>query len=159
MNENQYFEEGTGELNQATNDETIRATVIGLIERYAPKKEERLPVVVVLGPDPHISKLLRDHLRQEEVVLIDATAAAEKQQQLFVTSKLLEMLDVLTKHCLPEPMECPAEVLTASTVLPTVAKIKTAGTRFNQFTNNQRCKGPSTHRQFAMIRPPRRGGR
>ena len=31
--------------------------------------------------------------------------------------------------------------------------------KLNQFMNNQRSKGPPVRRQFAMQRPPRRGGR
>lgn len=150
-----------------------------LIERFAPKlaaEESKTLSVLVLGEDngPSLRFLeaVRDIGRERGLDLIVHTAHVELIQEPKSDPRRMALVDtgrVSFAKAIAAVMRDIAHMDVAAEVPEEVGVLqqpqvmsfqqKAKGSSFRQFQSNKRAHGPSQRKQFAQIRPPRRGGR
>jgi len=166
MDPNTYFEEDPEDPRTPTNEFTDQALVEKIIEKHAPKFEvfsdDRVMRVLVLdnGSLPLAAlREIRDLGLEKGLDVVVAEEPTAKREVLIhdgssLASSLLELLkDVRFEE--PVKVSCAVEEAAEQPPAPPKAKLPS----FRQFQNSRHNHGPSTRRQFAQIRPPRRGGR
>lgn len=149
-----------------------------IIEKYAPKLEdsEERPARILLVGDDGMSRAVSVRLRElafergiDIVIPPQTLEEPEREGRRVVVSASASMRlnssalaallgkAIAAQSYAEKIEECYAPDITE----PLVMEYETPKqkTNFRQFEKNQRKYGPPNRRQFAMCRPPRRGGR
>lgn len=184
MNPNEYYaDKDLEDPLVATNEFTDQALVEALLEKHAPtleklEKLEHNPRILIID-DGSVSldtlRLIRElgEVRGLNIVLPEVPvletvremeAKSDRRQMALagtghasiakVLAEVLAKLPVIAPEPAVEVFECAPEKIEQVKAPPKAAKHS-----FKHFQQSRHNKGPSTHRQFAQIRPPRRGGR
>lgn len=180
MDPNTYFEADPNDPKTPSNVHLEQGLVEQLIEKYAPRidiKESPTRIAVVLC-DPGSAELFQQ-LRclglEKGIDLFIPTIAeyddSERQTRVILDvdkrslsadlEKLFKELDQLTREQMCEEVFKTHPIVEPSTDQPddNRSKKKLTVLRYKQFQINHRNHQPNLRRQFAQIRPPRRGGR
>lgn len=180
MDPNTYFDANSDDPQTPSNVHLEQGLVEQLIEKYAPRidiKETPTRIAVLLC-DPGSEELFQ-HLRslglEKGIDLFIPTIPAHdnstQQTRLLLDvnerslatdlEKLFKELDQLAREEMCDEVFKPHPIVEPSTdqLDGNRSKKKLTAPRYKQFQNNHRNHQPNPRRQFAQIRPPRRGDR
>lgn len=140
--------------------------IMRLVERLAPKIEHERKTVRVMMLDngqvpPIVFERLRHLCSERGVDLVLPPAVVDPIPErgtvlLDAGARLSELVVKLIREMKFEPEPCTEKCIEPPVTLPPPKKQMHS---FKQFQNTRQNHGPSIRRQFAQIRPPRRGGR